>query len=247
MKIGMQEITVEGIGTRVSVFLRGPTAVVRFFNSPDGFMDEPMAAELTLALAYLEQCAMIRVVILAGRDPGMFVRQYDVAVLHQRARPMRSRGKTFLLERPVPPGGIHRCLGDVLARALALPAALDAVPARALRQHQVSGWQRRVLDYVRRDGRRAHTLLRLHGGSCRRTTISMAMPWRAPMNIAVMSHLPRVSCRWCMAVMVMRTPVTPGGWPMDMAPTYGFTRPRGSPSSFSACRLATAKVSLTSK
>ena len=48
MKIGMQEITVEGIGTRVSVTLRGPTAVVRFFNSPDGFMDEPMAAELTL-------------------------------------------------------------------------------------------------------------------------------------------------------------------------------------------------------
>lgn len=71
--------------------------MVRLFNPPHGFMDEPIAAELTLALAYLEQCALIRVVILAGRDPGMFVRHYDVAVLHQRAREMRSRGKTFLL------------------------------------------------------------------------------------------------------------------------------------------------------
>ena len=61
----------------------------------------------------------------------MFVRHYDVAVLHQRVQQMRSRGKMFLLERPVPHGGIHRCLDDVLAHALALPAALDAVPARA--------------------------------------------------------------------------------------------------------------------
>ena len=131
MKIGMQEITVEGIGTRVSVSLRGPTAVVRLFNPPHGCMDEPMEAELTLALAYMEQCTLIRVVILAGRDPGMFVRHYDVAVLYQPAQQMRSRGKMFSLERPVPPGGIHRCLDDVLARALALPAALDAVPVRA--------------------------------------------------------------------------------------------------------------------
>ena len=80
MKIGMQEITVEGIGTRLSVSLRGPTAVVRLFNPPHGCMDEPMEAELTLALTYLEQCTLIRVVILAGRDPGMFVRHYDMAV-----------------------------------------------------------------------------------------------------------------------------------------------------------------------
>ena len=97
MKIGMQEITVEGTGTRVSVSLRGPTTVVRIFNPPHGFMDEPMEAQPTLALAYLEQCALSRVVIVAGWHPGMFVRQYDVAVLHERAREMRSRGKTFLL------------------------------------------------------------------------------------------------------------------------------------------------------
>ena len=127
MKDGMQEIRIEGIGNRVSVSLRGQTAVLRLFNPPHGYMDEPMEAELALALAYLEQWAQSRVVILTGRDPGMFVRHYDVAVLHQRAQQMRSKGKTFSLERPVPPGGIHRCLERIEKSPLVFVAAINGV------------------------------------------------------------------------------------------------------------------------
>jgi enoyl-CoA hydratase/carnithine racemase len=66
-----------------------------------------------------------RVVVLTGGEPGVFVRHYDVAVLHQRGQALRARGKTFTLERPVPPAGIHRCIERIGHSPLIYIAAVN--------------------------------------------------------------------------------------------------------------------------
>lgn len=114
-------------GTRLSLHRQGGTAVVRLFNPPHGFMDEAMETELAYALDQLDAWPEGRVVVLTGDEPGMFVRHYDVAVLHQRAQAMLARGKTFSVERPVPQGGIHRCIERIDASPLVFIAAINGV------------------------------------------------------------------------------------------------------------------------
>lgn len=84
---------VEWLGTRVSMSLNGATAVVQFFNPPHGYMDEAMEAELAQVLDRLEHWPQGRVVILTGRDPGVFIRHYDVAILHKRAQFFQAKRK----------------------------------------------------------------------------------------------------------------------------------------------------------
>jgi enoyl-CoA hydratase/carnithine racemase len=88
-------------------------------------MDEAMEAELGQALAQLAGWPEGRVVVITGRDPGMFVRHYDVGILHGRAQAMRAKGKTFSLDRPVPQGGIHQCIERMDASPLVFIAALN--------------------------------------------------------------------------------------------------------------------------
>jgi enoyl-CoA hydratase len=93
-------------------------------------MDEAMESELLQVLDLLHDGVSWpagRVVILTGRDPGVFVRHYDVAVLHQRAQAMATRGKAFSIERPVPQGGVHRCIDRIEASSLIFMAALNGV------------------------------------------------------------------------------------------------------------------------
>lgn len=114
--------------TRVSLSFHGPTAVVRLYNPNGGYMDEAMETQLWQALERLDDTSAWpegRVVVLTGRDPGMFVRHYDVAVLHQRAQAMLARGKSFTLERPVPEGGIHRCIERIDRSRLIFIAAIN--------------------------------------------------------------------------------------------------------------------------
>ena len=115
-------------GTRVALSLHGPVAVVRLSNPPTGLMDDVMEAELEQVLAQLDDPAAWpggRVVVLTGGEPGVFVRHYDVAVLHQRGQALRARGKTFTLERPVPPAGIHRCIERIGRSPLVFIAAVN--------------------------------------------------------------------------------------------------------------------------
>lgn len=114
-------------GTRVSCDIDGRHAVVRLFNPDQGLMDEAMESELLQVLARLSQWPEGRVVILTGRDPGMFVRHYSVSILHQRAQAMRARGKRFSLERPVPQAGIHRCIEQMDNSPLVFIAAINGV------------------------------------------------------------------------------------------------------------------------
>jgi enoyl-CoA hydratase len=113
--------------SRVSLSRCGGIAVLRLSNPPHGFMDEAMEAELAQALDLLEAWPEGRVVVVTGAEPGMFVRHYDVAILHQRSQAMLARGKSFSLERPVPQGGIHRCIERIDASPLVFIAAINGV------------------------------------------------------------------------------------------------------------------------
>ena len=117
-------------GQRVDCVVDGPCATVRLFNPNQGLMDEAMESELLQVLERLhdrQAWPEARVVILTGRDPGVFVRHYDVAVLHQRAQAMAARGKRFYLERSVPQGGVHRCIDRIEASDLIFIAAINGV------------------------------------------------------------------------------------------------------------------------
>jgi enoyl-CoA hydratase len=117
-------------GLRVQCTLEGACAIVRLFNPKQGLMDEAMESELLQVLDLLHDGVCWpagRVVILTGRDPGVFVRHYDVAVLHQRAQAMAARGKAFSIERPVPQGGVHRCVDRIEASSLIFIAAINGV------------------------------------------------------------------------------------------------------------------------
>jgi enoyl-CoA hydratase len=117
-------------GLRVQCTLEGACAIVRLFNPKQGLMDEAMESELLQVLDLLHDGVCWpagRVVILTGRDPGVFVRHYDVAVLHQRAQAMATRGKAFSIDRPVPQGGVHRCIDRIEASSLIFIAAINGV------------------------------------------------------------------------------------------------------------------------
>ena len=117
-------------GSRVALGYHGPIAVVEMFNPNQGLMDDVMEAELGQVLEQLDNPATWpegRVVVLTGRDPGMFVRHYDVAILHARASRLLERGKTFSLDKPVPEGGIHRCTERMDCSPLIFIAAINGV------------------------------------------------------------------------------------------------------------------------
>jgi enoyl-CoA hydratase/carnithine racemase len=83
-------------------------AVIRLSNPPQGFMDDATEAGLEAALDAIDADEAVRVVVLTGGQPGVFVRHFDVGVLEQRARALVARGKRFDVSRPVPEAPIHR-------------------------------------------------------------------------------------------------------------------------------------------
>lgn len=85
-------------------------AVLRLSNPPEGFMDDAMENELERALDTIDSTPELRVIVITGATPGVFVRHFDVGVLEQRARALAARGLRFDPARPVPEATIHRCL-----------------------------------------------------------------------------------------------------------------------------------------
>jgi enoyl-CoA hydratase/carnithine racemase len=115
-------------GLRTACRIDGAIAMLELFNPPQGLMDEAMESELWQWLEHLDDRSRWpegRVVILTGREPGVFVRHYDVAALFQRAQALRERGKTFTLERLVPAAGIHRCIERIERSPLVFIAVLN--------------------------------------------------------------------------------------------------------------------------
>jgi len=123
----VRELPIPG-ARRTACHINDAIATLELFNPPRGYMDEAMESELWQWLERLDdrdRWPQGRVVILTGRDPGVFVRHYDVGVLLQRSQALRARGKTFTLERLVPAAGIHRCIERIERSPLVFIAALN--------------------------------------------------------------------------------------------------------------------------
>ena len=88
----------------------GHVAWLRFSNPDQGLMDGEMEAQLLSAIEEAEADDDIRVCILTGADAGVFIRHYDVKILHQRSEIMREKGYEFSEGRAVPEGGIHTAM-----------------------------------------------------------------------------------------------------------------------------------------
>ena len=115
-------------GSRLSLRRHGGgIAVMRLSNPPMGFMDDAMENELERALDAIDADAGLRVIVVTGGEPGVFVRHFDVGVLEQRARGLAARGLRFDPARPVPEAAIHRCLRRIETSDRIFVAAINGV------------------------------------------------------------------------------------------------------------------------
>jgi enoyl-CoA hydratase/carnithine racemase len=102
-------------GQRLAAQGQGAVLQVQLFNPPLGCMDAQTEPELLALLDRVDAEPQWRVLLLTGRDAGVFVRHYDVGVLEQRGRAMAARGLRFTLDRPVPEAPLHRALARIEA------------------------------------------------------------------------------------------------------------------------------------
>ena len=82
----------------------------------DGAMDEAVVARLDDALRRAAADPAVRVIILAGTMPGIFIRHYALDVLRDLGAAMRARGLHFDPARPTPETRLHamlRWMGEI--------------------------------------------------------------------------------------------------------------------------------------
>ncbi len=112
-------------GTRIAATRQGGVVLARLFNPPAGCMDAQTETELLALLDRVDAEPAAAVLVFTGRDEGVFVRHYDVAVLEQRGRAMAARGLRFALDRPVPEAPLHRALARIEAGRCITIAAIN--------------------------------------------------------------------------------------------------------------------------
>ena len=106
---------------------RDHVAVVRLGNPPEGYMDDVTEAELGQVLDAIDADAGLRVVVITGAQPHVFVRHYDVRVLEQRGRTLAARGLKFSTDRAVPEAPVHRCYRRIERSDRIFIAAINGV------------------------------------------------------------------------------------------------------------------------
>lgn len=103
-------------GERVALSRQDGIAQLALFNPVDACLDAQSERELVQALDLIDASGDVRVLVLHGRDPGMFVRHYDTRLLEKIGRRLQERDLRFTPDAPPPPGPIHQIL-DRLAQA----------------------------------------------------------------------------------------------------------------------------------
>ena len=92
---------------QATLMIKGAVAEIVFRNADQGFMDRAMEADLLKAVEQIAQDPSIRVCVLSGAEPGVFIRHYDLKVLAPQAAQMAARELVFTTDRPVPEAPIH--------------------------------------------------------------------------------------------------------------------------------------------
>lgn len=95
---------------QAALHVEGAIARLVVSNPDAGYMDRAMEDALLDAVARVEAEPAVRVCVLSGGTPGVFIRHYDLKALAPQARSMAARGMTFSMDRPVKEGPIHRAL-----------------------------------------------------------------------------------------------------------------------------------------
>ena len=94
----------------VDIETEGPLLIVRFSNPPEGYMDDNTGPGLIEAIERLESDPALRVAILTGGQPGVFIRHFDVRPLEALGRKLREKGYVFTENRPTPEPEWHATL-----------------------------------------------------------------------------------------------------------------------------------------
>jgi len=110
---------------RADLTVEGAVALLAFTNPDQGFMDASMEQGLLEAVLRVEEDPGIRACILAGGQPGVFIRHYDLKPLAARAAAMAARGMEFSEARPVREGPIHEAMRRMETGTKAYVAALN--------------------------------------------------------------------------------------------------------------------------
>ena len=88
--------------SKVSVETSDGIAVVRLANPPHGYMDEELVSELDRATRRLEKQSDVKVIVLTGGLPGIFVQHYNLHELEILCRKLLKRGEAFGEHRHIP-------------------------------------------------------------------------------------------------------------------------------------------------
>ena len=109
---------------RASLSMEGAIAEIVFTNPDQGFMDQAMEADLLAAIEHVVNDDMVRVCVLSGAEPGVFIRHYDLKVLAPQSEKMAEREMVFTTKRPVPEAPIHVAMRMMEASEVVFIAAL---------------------------------------------------------------------------------------------------------------------------
>lgn len=94
---------------RLIVEKRSAIWTVRFYNPPHHYMDLHTVTAFAAVLDEVQSSDEVRVVILTGSEPGMFIRHYDVGEILQLGRDLAAQGAQFSIDKPTPEAETHRC------------------------------------------------------------------------------------------------------------------------------------------
>lgn len=114
-------------GERVRMRRAGGIALVEMFNPHNGCFDTASESELSVVLDLLDGTGGLRVLVLTGGAPGVFVRHYDLPTLHSIAVRLHGKGMRFSTDRPVPEAAFPRIVRRVSEARYATVAAINGV------------------------------------------------------------------------------------------------------------------------
>ncbi|WP_372893000.1 enoyl-CoA hydratase/isomerase family protein [Rhodosalinus sp.] len=110
---------------KATLHVEGAIARIVVSNPDAGYMDRAMEDELLDAVERVDADPEVRICVLSGGTPGVFIRHYDLKALAPQARSMAARGMTFSMDRPVKEGPIHRALRLIEEGTTVYVAALN--------------------------------------------------------------------------------------------------------------------------
>lgn len=121
------DATVQFEGARARMRQDGEIALVELFNPHNGCFDAVSESELSAVLDLLDGTGGLRVLVLTGGAPGVFVRHYDLQTLHHIAAKLHGKGLRFAADRPVPEAAFPGVVRRVTEARYATIAAINGV------------------------------------------------------------------------------------------------------------------------